>query len=69
VLYNAWQEKEIVEGMRLKIKVTKKQNKTFFDEILVLDEEAEKEEKEEETEEETEEEKSETKKIKPKLKG
>ena len=66
VLYNAWQEKEIVEGMKLKIKVTKKQNKTFFDEILVLDEETE---KEEETEEKTEEERSETKKIKPKLKG
>ena len=65
VLYDAWEKKEIGEGTKLKIKVTKKQNKTFYDEILVLD-------GEEETEEEEEEEKSETKnqaKPKPKLKG
>ncbi len=57
VLYDAWEKKEIGEGTKLKIKVTKKQNKTFYDEILVLDGE------------ETEEEKSEAKKTKPKLKG
>ena len=65
VLYDAWEKKEIGEGTKLKIKVTKKQNKTFYDEILVLD-------GEEETEEEEEEEKTETKnqaKPKPKLKG
>ena len=67
VLYDAWEEKEIVEGTRLKIKVSKKQNKTFYDEILVLDGEGQ----EEETEERIEEEKSEkeAKKAKPKLKG
>ncbi len=68
VLYDAWEKKEIGEGTKLKIKVTKKQNKTFYDEILVLDGE----ETEEETEEKVEEEKSETKnqaKPKPKLKG
>ena len=71
VLYDAWQNREIKEGTRLRIKTTKKQNKTYFDEIVVLDEE---EEEEEETEERIEEEKSEkeTKKVtqaKPKLKG
>jgi len=68
VLYDAWEEKEIVEGTRLKIKVSKKQNKTFYDEILVLDSEEEKTETEEETEKRIEEEK-EAKKAKPKLKG
>ena len=68
VLYNAWEEKEITDGMKLKIKVTKKQNKTFFDEILVLDDEEEKTETEEKTEKRIEEEK-ESKKAKPKLKG
>jgi hypothetical protein len=70
VLYDAWQNKEITEGTKLKIKVSKKQNKTFYDEILVLDGEN----TEEETEERIEEEKSEkeAKKVtqaKPKLKG
>ncbi len=36
VLYNAWQNKEIAEGTRLKIKTTKKGNKTYFDEIIVV---------------------------------
>ncbi|AAQ94372.1 ORF C158 [Sulfolobus virus Kamchatka 1] len=58
VLYDAWQNKEIGEGTKLKIKVTKKQNKTYFDEITVLDEK-----EEEETEEEA------KVKPKPKLKG
>jgi len=39
VLYDAWEKKEISEGTRLKIKTTKKGNKTYFDEILVVDEE------------------------------
>jgi hypothetical protein len=72
VLYDAWEKKEVTEGTKLKIKVSKKQNKTFFDEILVLDGEGQEEEEketEEETEERVEEEKSEAKKTKPKLKG
>jgi len=59
VLYDAWQNKEIKEGTRLRIKTTKKQNKTYFDEIVVLDEEEEEEEEEKTTE----------TKPKPKLKG
>jgi hypothetical protein len=39
VLYNAWQSKEIDLGTRLKIRTTKKGNKTYFDEIIVLDDE------------------------------
>jgi hypothetical protein len=39
VLYNAWQIKEIGEGTRLKIKTTRKGNKMYFDEILVVDDE------------------------------
>ncbi len=35
-LYNAWQNKEIGEGTRLKIVTTKKGNKTYFDEIVVV---------------------------------
>ncbi|AZG03533.1 hypothetical protein [Sulfolobus spindle-shaped virus] len=72
VLYDAWESKEITEGTKLKIKVSKKQNKTFYDEILVLGEETEDEEREEETEERVEQEKNEAKKVtqaKPKLKG
>ncbi|AZG03978.1 hypothetical protein [Sulfolobus spindle-shaped virus] len=68
VLYDAWQNKEITEGTKLKIKVSKKQNKTFYDEILVLDGEGQ-EEEEKETEEKTEERVEEAKKAKPKLKG
>jgi hypothetical protein len=74
VLYDAWKNGEIAEGTTLKIKVSKKGNKTYFDEIVVLEEETEETETEEEqTEtEETgkavEEKKSETK-PKPKLKG
>jgi hypothetical protein len=37
VLYNAWQSKEIAEGTRLKIKTTRKGNKTYFDEIVVVE--------------------------------
>lgn len=37
VLYNAWQNKEIGEGTRLKIKTTRKGNKTYFDEITVIE--------------------------------
>jgi hypothetical protein len=37
VLYNAWQNKEIGEGTRLKIKTTRKGNKTYFDEITVVE--------------------------------
>jgi hypothetical protein len=37
VLYNAWQNKEIAEGTRLKIKTTRKGNKTYFDEITVIE--------------------------------
>jgi hypothetical protein len=55
VLYNAWQGKEIGEGTRLKIKTTRKGNKTYFDEITVVedgekvtDEEAEEAEETEE---------------------
>jgi hypothetical protein len=68
VLYDAWEKKEIGEGTKLKIKVSKKQNKTFFDEILVLDGEGQ-EEEEKETEEKKEERVEEAKKAKPKLKG
>jgi len=70
VLYDAWESKQVSEGTKLKIKVSRKQNKTYYDEILILDGQ----EEEEETEERIEEEKSEkeTKKVtqaKPKLKG
>jgi len=58
VLYNAWQSNEIAEGTRLKIKTTRKGNKTYFDEIIVVedgekvvDEEAEETEETEEVEE------------------
>jgi len=73
VLYDAWESKQIAEGTRLKIRVTKKQNKTYFDEILIIDDE-----QEEETEERVEEEETEGKnekgakkvtQTKPKLKG
>ena len=62
VLYDAWESKQIAEGTRLKIKVSKKQNKTYFDEIVLMDEQEEEQEEEEEQE---------TKKTqtKPKLKG
>ena len=63
VLYDAWESKQIAEGTRLKIKVSKKQNKTYFDEIVLMDEQEE-EEKEEEQEQEAK--KTQTK---PKLKG
>ena len=64
VLYDAWEAKQIAEGTKLKIKVSKRQNKTYYDEILIMDEE------EEETEEEEEEEvKKPTQQTKPKLKG
>ena len=67
VLHDGWEQKEITEGTRLKIKVSKKQNKTYYDEISIIDDD------EEETEEgdDTEEEKQGTKKAqtKPKLKG
>jgi len=62
VLYEAWESKQVGEGTKLKIKVSKKQNKTYYDEIVLVDDEQE-EEKEEEQE---------TKKptqAKPKLKG
>jgi len=70
VLYDAWESKQVGEGTKLKIKVSKKQNKTYYDEMLVLDDEGQ----EEETEERIGEEKSEkeAKKVtqaKPKLKG
>jgi len=70
VLYDAWESKQVGEGTKLKIKVSKKQNKTYYDEMLVLDDEGQ----EEETEERVGEEKSEkeAKKVtqaKPKLKG
>ena len=66
----AWESKQVGEGTKLKIKVSKKQNKTYYDEMLVLDDEGQ----EEETEERVGEEKSEkeAKKVtqaKPKLKG
>jgi len=63
VLYDAWESKQIAEGTRLKIKVSKKQNKTYFDEIVLMDNEQEEEQEEEEEQE--------TKKTqtKPKLKG
>ena len=63
VLYDAWESKQIAEGTRLKIKVSKKQNKTYFDEIVLMDEQ---EEEEKEEEEEQEAKKTQTK---PKLKG
>jgi len=62
VLYEAWETKQVSEGTKLKIKVSKKQNKTYFDEIALVDNEEEEEEEEEQ----------ETKKptqTKPKLKG
>ena len=59
VLYDAWESKQIAEGTRLKIKVSKKQNKTYFDEIALMDEQEE--EEEEETKKPTQ--------TKPKLKG
>ena len=62
VLYDAWNTKQVGEGTKLKIKVSKKQNKTYFDEIALVDNEEEEEEEEEQ----------ETKKptqTKPKLKG
>jgi len=37
VLYNAWQNGEINEGTRLKIRTTRKGNKTYFDEIIVVE--------------------------------
>jgi len=64
VLRDAWESKQISEGTRLKIKVSKKQNKTYFDEIVLMDNEQEEEEKEEEEEQEAK--KTQTK---PKLKG
>ncbi len=76
VLYDAWESKQVGEGTKLKIKVSKKQNKTYYDEMLVLDDEGQEEEAEEDTEgdreEEEVEETKETKKVtqpKPKLKG
>ncbi|ARM76370.1 hypothetical protein [Acidianus manzaensis] len=42
ILYDAWQNKEIKEDTKLYIKVTKKQNKAFFDEISIVDDEEEK---------------------------
>ena len=62
VLYDAWESKQVGEGTKLKIKVSKKQNKTYYDEIVLVDNEQEEEKEEEE----------ETKKptqTKPKLKG
>jgi len=61
VLRDAWETKQISEGTRLKIKVSKKQNKTYFDEIALMDEEEEEEEEEQETKKPTQ--------TKPKLKG
>ena len=64
VLYDAWETKQVSEGTKLKIKVSKKQNKTYFDEIALVDNEEE-EEKEEEEEQET----KKPTQTKPKLKG
>jgi len=64
VLYDAWNTKQVGEGTKLKIKVSKKQNKTYFDEIALVDNEEE-EEKEEEEEQET----KKPTQTKPKLKG
>jgi hypothetical protein len=61
VLYDAWESKQIAEGTRLKIKVSKKQNKTYFDEIVLMDNEQEEEEEEEQEAKKTQ--------TKPKLKG
>jgi len=62
VLYEAWETKQVSEGTKLKIKVSKKQNKTYYDEIVLVDnEEEEKEEEEQETKKPTQ--------TKPKLKG
>ena len=47
VLYDAWQNEEISEGTRLKIKTTRKGNKTYFDEIVVVEDDEEAEEDEE----------------------
>ena len=60
VLYDAWESKQVGEGTKLKIKVSKKQNKTYYDEIVLVDDEQE-EEEEEETKKPTQ--------TKPKLKG
>jgi len=60
VLYDAWESKQVGEGTKLKIKVSKKQNKTYYDEIVLVDDEQE-EEEEEETKKPTQ--------AKPKLKG
>jgi len=64
VLYDAWESKQVGEGTKLKIKVSKKQNKTYYDEIVLVDDEQE-EEKEEEEEQET----KKPTQTKPKLKG
>jgi hypothetical protein len=37
VLYDAWQKEEINEGTKLRIRTTRKANKTYFDEIAVVD--------------------------------
>jgi len=66
VLYNAWESKQIGEDTKLKIRVSKKQNKTYYDEILVLD--GEEQETEEEGEQETKRPTQATQ-SKPKLKG
>ncbi len=55
VLYNAWQNKEIAEGTRLKIKTTKKGNKTYFDEIIIVEDDEKVASEEAEEVEETEE--------------
>ena len=60
VLYDAWESKQVGEGTKLKIKVSKKQNKTYYDEIVLVDDEQE-EEEEQETKKPTQ--------AKPKLKG
>jgi len=63
VLYDAWESKQIGEGTKLKIKVSKKQNKTYYDEIALIDDEQEEEKEEEE------EQKTKKTQTKPKLKG
>ena len=62
VLYEAWETKQVSEGTKLKIKVSKKQNKTYYDEIVLVD-------NEEEEEEEEEQEAKKPTQTKPKLKG
>jgi len=64
VLYEAWENQEIGEGTKLRIKVTKRQNKTYFDEIAIIDEEGQEEGEEEREEEEEQEEEREQ--VKPK---